>query len=115
MDAAAAPPRFDWPLAYEAEKLLRSLRRRRIVADSAGSVARVPFAFLVDSVPAVAGVTARFVMPLVAFGQDEIVVRQPGAVYDFDFKSEKRVLAPRRDISPQRARPASNCSRRAAS
>jgi hypothetical protein len=42
----------------EAEKLVRSLRRRRIVADSAGSVARVPFAFLVDSVPAVAGVTA---------------------------------------------------------
>ena len=42
----------------EAEKLLRSLRRRRVVADSAGSVARVPFAFLVDSVPAVAGVTA---------------------------------------------------------
>ena len=42
----------------DAEKLLRSLRRRRVVADSAGSVARVPFAFLVDSVPAVAGVTA---------------------------------------------------------
>lgn len=42
----------------EAEKLLRSLRRRRVVADSAGFVARVPFAFLVDSVPAVAGVTA---------------------------------------------------------
>ena len=42
----------------DAEKLVRSLRRRRIVADSAGSVARVPFAFLVDSVPAVAGVTA---------------------------------------------------------
>ena len=42
----------------DAEKLVRSLRRRRIVADSAGSVARVPFAFLVDSVPAVAGVAA---------------------------------------------------------
>ncbi|HXV17704.1 MAG TPA: SPOR domain-containing protein [Gemmatimonadaceae bacterium] len=42
----------------DAEKLVRSLRRRRIVADSAGSVARVSFAFLVDSVPAVAGVAA---------------------------------------------------------
>jgi hypothetical protein len=42
----------------EAEKLLRSLRRRRVVADSAGTVARVPFAFLVDSIPAVAGVAA---------------------------------------------------------
>jgi hypothetical protein len=34
-----------------------------------------------------------------AFGQEENVVRQPGAVYDFDFKNEKPVPAPRRDIS----------------
>jgi hypothetical protein len=34
-----------------------------------------------------------------AFGQEENVVRQPGAVYDFDFKNERPVPAPRRDIS----------------
>ena len=38
-------------------------------------------------------------MPLVTIGQDQNVVRQPGAVYDFDFKGEKPVPAPRRDIS----------------
>ena len=47
----------------------------------------------------VAGVIALLVLPLVAFGQGEGVVRQPGAVYDFDFKGEKPVPAPRRDIS----------------
>ena len=34
---------------------------------------------------------------VVLFGQGE--VRQPGAVYDFDFKNEKPAPAPKRDIS----------------
>jgi hypothetical protein len=34
---------------------------------------------------------------IAAFGQGE--VRQPGAVYDFDFKGQKPAPAPRRDIS----------------
>lgn len=38
-----------------------------------------------------------FAMPRAALGQGE--VRQPGAVYDFDFKGEKPAPAPRRDIS----------------
>jgi len=38
-----------------------------------------------------------FATPRAAFGQGE--VRQPGAVYDFDFKGEKPAPAPRRDIS----------------
>ena len=42
-----------------AEALLQTLRRRRIVSDSAGSVVRVPFALVVDSVEAQAGMTAR--------------------------------------------------------
>jgi hypothetical protein len=43
----------------EAEGLLATLRRRRIVSDSAGTVVRAPFALLVDSVPAQAGMRAR--------------------------------------------------------
>jgi SPOR domain len=43
----------------QAEQLLASLRRRRIVPDSAGSVVRAPLALLVDSVPAQAGMTSR--------------------------------------------------------
>lgn len=39
-----------------AERLLRSLRRRRLLADSAGSIVRVPFALLVDSATGPAGV-----------------------------------------------------------
>ena len=46
-----------------------------------------------------AAVGALLVMPLVTIGQDQTIVRQPGAVYDFDFKGEKPVPAPRRDIS----------------
>jgi hypothetical protein len=42
-----------------AERLLVSLRRRRILADSAGVVVRTPFALRVDSVPAEAAVTVR--------------------------------------------------------
>jgi hypothetical protein len=47
----------------------------------------------------VIGVIALVAVPLVAFGQNDVVVRQPGAVYDFDFKNEKPAPAPRRDIS----------------
>jgi len=43
----------------QAERLLASLRRRRVVPDSAGTVVRAPLALLVDSVPAQAGVSAR--------------------------------------------------------
>lgn len=43
----------------EAEALLATLRRRRIVPEAAGSIVRAPFALLVDSVPAQAGMTAR--------------------------------------------------------
>ncbi len=43
----------------EASQLLGQLRRRHVVADSAGSVVRVPLAFLVDSVPTQAGVAAQ--------------------------------------------------------
>ena len=43
----------------EAEVLLASLRRRRIVSDSAGSIVRAPYALLVDTVSAQAGRTAR--------------------------------------------------------
>lgn len=42
----------------QAGQLLGQLRRRHILADSAGSVVRVPLAFLVDSVPSQGGVTA---------------------------------------------------------
>lgn len=42
-----------------AEALLATLRRRRIVPDSAGTIVRAPFALLVDTVPAQAGMTAR--------------------------------------------------------
>ncbi len=42
----------------QANELLATLRRRHVLADSAGSVVRVPLAFLVDSVPSQGGVTA---------------------------------------------------------
>jgi hypothetical protein len=42
-------------------------------------------------------IAAVLAMPRAALGQGE--VRQPGAVYDFDFKGEKPAPAPRRDIS----------------
>jgi len=56
------------------------------------------FKVLIGSV-ALGGVLPLLMMPLVAFGQEQTVVRQPGAVYDFDFKDEKPTPAPRRDIS----------------
>ncbi|HEX2722918.1 MAG TPA: SPOR domain-containing protein [Gemmatimonadaceae bacterium] len=43
----------------QAERLLASLRRRRIVPDSAGSVVRAPLALLVDTIPSQAGMTSR--------------------------------------------------------
>jgi hypothetical protein len=47
-----------------------------------------------------AGVFAAFVaLPAAVFGQSDGVIRNPGAVYDFDFKGEKPAPAPRRDIS----------------
>jgi len=46
-----------YPDVVGADKLLGQLRRRHILADSAGSVVRVPLAFLVDSVPSQGGVT----------------------------------------------------------
>jgi len=47
-----------YPELLQADQLLALLRRRKVVADSAGSVAHVPLAFLVDSVPAQGGVAA---------------------------------------------------------
>jgi hypothetical protein len=47
-----------YPDAMGADQLLGLLRRRHILADSAGSVVRVPLAFLVDSVPSQGGVSA---------------------------------------------------------
>ena len=43
----------------QAERLLRSLRRRRIVADSLGRVVRAPLALRVDSVPSQAAVFSK--------------------------------------------------------
>lgn len=43
----------------EAGRLLATLRRRRIVADSAGSVVRTPLALLIDSIPSQGGMTSR--------------------------------------------------------
>ena len=48
-----------YPDVQQADQLLGTLRRRKVVADSAGSVVRVPLAFLVDSVPAQGGVAAQ--------------------------------------------------------
>ena len=64
----------------DAERLLASLRRRRIVPDSAGSVVRAPLALLVDSVPAQAGMTARIrekLEGLTAKGVNGYAMRQP--------------------------------------
>lgn len=43
----------------EADSLLVSLRRKKIIPDSAGAVVEMPFAFLVDSIAADAGMGAR--------------------------------------------------------
>jgi hypothetical protein len=47
-----------YPDMMQADQLLGLLRRKHILADSAGSVVRVPLAFLVDSVPSQGGVNA---------------------------------------------------------
>jgi hypothetical protein len=47
------------PDSAQAERLLRSLRRRRVVADSLGRVVRVPLALRVDSVPSQAAVLSK--------------------------------------------------------
>src|SRR5207253_268596 len=62
-----------------------------------GVVMKNSFMALMCGMCAAGAIAVVFVMPRVAFGQGE--VRQPGAVYDFDFKDEKPVPAPRRDIS----------------
>ena len=64
------------------------------------------FGMLIGSV-AVGGVFALLTMPLVTFGQEQTVVRQPGAVYDFDFKDEKPAPAPNvmpRALAPSQSR-----------
>ncbi len=43
----------------DADQLLMSLRRRRIVSNSAGAVVRAPFALLVDSIPSQGGMRSR--------------------------------------------------------
>src|SRR5262245_17479612 len=54
---------------------------------------------LMCAVGAAATIAVVFAMPRIAFGQGQGEVRQPGAVYDFDFKGQKPAPAPRRDIS----------------
>jgi hypothetical protein len=43
----------------QAEQLLATLRRRRIVPDSAGSIVRAPFALLIDSIASQPGMNSR--------------------------------------------------------
>ena len=54
--------------------------------------------FFMGAVGVVGGISLFFV-PFAYGQQQENVARQPGAVYDFDFKDEKPTPAPRRDIS----------------
>jgi hypothetical protein len=56
----------------EAERLLATLRRRRIVPDSAGSVVKAPFALLLDSIPAQAGMTSRMREKIQAFAERDV-------------------------------------------
>ncbi len=56
-----------YPTVMEADQLLGLLRRRRIVADSAGLVVRAPLAFLVDSVPNQGGVSSQVREKIQAF------------------------------------------------
>jgi hypothetical protein len=48
---------------------------------------------------AAAAIAAIVGAPRAAFGQGQGEVRQPGALYDFDFKDQKPAPAPRRDIA----------------
>ena len=56
----------------EAEKLLATLRRRRILPDSSGSVVRAPLALLLDSIPAQAGMTSRMREKIQAFAAKDV-------------------------------------------
>jgi len=56
----------------EAERLLATLRRERIVSDSAGAVVRVPFALLLDSIPSQAGMTSRIRDKLKSFAEKDV-------------------------------------------
>jgi hypothetical protein len=56
----------------EAERLLATLRRRRIVPDSVGSVVRAPLALLIDSIPAQAGMTSRMREKIQSFQDKDV-------------------------------------------
>jgi hypothetical protein len=56
----------------EAERLLATLRRRRIVSDSSGSVVRAPLALLLDSIPAQAGMTSRMREKIRSFAEKDV-------------------------------------------
>ena len=56
----------------EAERLLATLRRRRVVPDSGGSVVRVPLAMLVDSIPPQAGMGSRIRERLQALAAQDV-------------------------------------------
>lgn len=80
----------------QAEQLLASLRRRRIVPDSAGSVVRAPLALLVDSIPAQAGMNSRIrekIQALTAKGVNGYTMIQPDGsalVYAGAFESPQQ-------------------------
>jgi hypothetical protein len=57
----------------QAEQLLATLRRRRIVPDSAGSVVRVPLALLIDSIAPQAGMSSRIRAKLQGLSAKEVV------------------------------------------
>src|SRR5262245_61724713 len=57
------------------------------------------FMVVMAAAGAAAVLAALVALPQLAFGQGNGEVRQPGAVYDFDFKGQKSGPAPKRDIS----------------
>ena len=56
----------------EAERLLATLRRRRSVPDSDGTVLRAPLALLIDSIPSQAGMTSRIRERLQALSEKDV-------------------------------------------
>ena len=56
----------------EAERLLASLRRRRILPDSAGTVVRAPLALLIDSIPSQGGMTSRIREKVAALAENHV-------------------------------------------
>lgn len=80
----------------QAQRLLATLRRRRIVPDSAGSVVRAPLAFLVDTIPAQAGMSRRVREKL-----EEISARQVHAYALIQPDGSARVYAGAFDQSQQ--------------